>query len=64
MKPTVNDYWNANKIYRQYLNVIKENININLRSNSSKLYNNPNQLEDEKAVWISNQYKKWVTQNN
>ena len=27
-----NSYWNANKIYRQYLNVIKENININLRS--------------------------------
>tara|TARA_Y100000589_G_scaffold329130_1_gene374894 strand:+ start:2269 stop:3285 length:1017 start_codon:yes stop_codon:yes gene_type:complete len=53
-----NNYWNSSAVYSKYANVIKENPELNLKTESAKLYKNPEQLESEKVVWIGDAYKK------
>ena len=59
-----NNYWNGNEIYSKYLEVLKKNPTINLKTDSSKIYNNPEQLVEEKAMWISDKYISWISKKN
>ncbi len=58
-----NNYWNANDIYSKYSNVLRTNPSINLKTDTAKIYDKPEQLINEKAMWLSNDYKNWISKN-
>ena len=52
-----NNYWNASAIYAKFANVLEKNPDLNLKTEEAILYENPEMLESDGSVWISNEYK-------
>ena len=58
-----NNYWNSSAIYKKFAKVLADQPELNLKTDSAKLYEKTEQLEEDGSVWISDDYKNLMASN-